>query len=102
MNISFLLLALPIISVATNLTVEGIKKLLDKNSADYSKNLIAVIVAVIISCGVCAGYMILNDILFTLKNAVFIVILAYLSFLVATVGYDKVMQMLNQITKKEE
>ena len=100
MSMGFLIPALLIISLATNLTVEGIKKLLDKSSKDYSSNLLAVIVAILISIGVCTGYMILNDIVFTLKIGVQIVLLMYLSFLVATVGYDKVVQMINQITNK--
>lgn len=100
MSMSFLIPALLIVSLATNLTVEGIKKLLDKSSADYSSNLLAVIVAVAISIVVCTGYMIMNDIALTLKVGVQVVILTYLSFLVATVGYDKVVQMINQITNK--
>ena len=100
MSMSFLIPALLIISLATNLTVEGIKKLLDKSSADYSSNLLAVIVAIAISIGVCTGYMIMNDVALTLKVGVQIVLLIYLSFLVATVGYDKVIQMINQITNK--
>lgn len=100
MSMNFLIPALLIVSVATNLTVEGIKKLLDKSSAEYSSNLLAVIVAIIISVGVCTGYMIMNDIALTLKVGVQVVLLMYLSFLVATVGYDKVIQMINQITNK--
>ena len=49
MNLTFIFLALFGISVTTNLTVEGIKKLLDTKNANYSSNVIAVVVSTIIS-----------------------------------------------------
>lgn len=50
-----------------------------------------------ISCAISVGYMILNGIVFDLKIGVQMIALIYLSFLVATNGYDKIVQMLNQI-----
>lgn len=99
MPISFLTTALLIVSLATNLTVEALKKLLDGTSVKYSSNLLAVIVAIILALAVSVGYMILEGIVFNLVVGVQIVALVYLSFLVSTVGYDKVMQMFSQITK---
>lgn len=97
MSISFLTTGLLTISVATNLTVEGIKKLLDGSNLKYSSNLLAVITAVILAIVFSSVYLILNDIAFTLKIGVEIGVLMYLSFLTSTVGYDKVVQMFNQI-----
>lgn len=97
MSITFLTTALLIVSLATNLTVEGIKKLLDETGKKYSSNLLAVIVALVIACAVSVGYLILNGIPFDLVFAVQVVVLIYLSFLLSTVGYDKVIQMLTQI-----
>lgn len=99
MPISFLTTALLIVSLATNLTVEALKKLLDGTSVKYSSNLLAVIVAIILALAISVGYMILEGIVFNLVVGVQIVALVYLSFLVSTVGYDKVMQMFSQITK---
>lgn len=99
MPISFLTTALLIVSLATNLTVEALKKLLDGTSVKYSSNLLAVIVAIILALAVSVGYMILEGIVFNLVVGVQIMALVYLSFLVSTVGYDKVMQMFSQITK---
>ena len=99
MPISFLTTALLIVSLATNLTVEALKKLLDGASVKYSSNLLAVIVAIILALAISVGYMILEGIVFNLVVGVQIVALVYLSFLVSTVGYDKVMQMFSQITK---
>lgn len=97
MPISFLTSALWIVSVLTNLTVEGIKKILNNTTIKYSSNAIAVITSIVISVIVCAVYLIMNDLVFTVKIGIQIVILVYLGFLVSTVGYDKVVQMINQI-----
>lgn len=97
MPISFLTAALLAVSLLTNATVEALKKLLSDAGVKYSSNLLAIICAIAISCAISAGYMILNGVAFDLKVGVQIVALVYLSFLVATNGYDKIVQMLNQI-----
>lgn len=102
MPIYFLTTALLIVSVVTNLTVEGIKKLLDGTTVKYSSNILAAIFSVIIACAVCIIYIIMNDIVFSLKVGVEIVILIYLGFLTSTVGYDKVIQMIKQIQSIKE
>lgn len=102
MPIYFLTTALLIVSVVTNLTVEGIKKLLDGTTVKYSSNVLAAISSVIIACAVCVIYIIMNDIVFSLKVGVEIVILMYLGFLISTVGYDKVVQMIKQIRSIKE
>lgn len=102
MPISFLTTALLIVSVTTNLTVEGIKKLLDGTKIKYSSNVLAAILSVVIAGVICVIYLIMNDMAFTLKIGVEIAILMYLGFLVATVGYDKVVQMIQQIQSIKE
>lgn len=97
MPVTFLSMALLAISLATNLTVEGIKKLLDETAVSYSSNVLAVIVSMVLSCAASVGYLILNGVVFDLKIGVQIILLVYLSFLVATVGYDKVVQMITQV-----
>lgn len=102
MPISFLTTALMIVAVITNLTVEGIKKLLNETSIKYSSNVLAAVISVIIASAVCIIYLIMNDTVFTLKIGVEIVVLMYLGFLISTVGYDKVIQMLKQIQEAKE
>lgn len=97
MPISFMTTALLAVSLLTNLTVEGIKKLLDGTTAKYSSNVLAAIISTLIAGGACAVYLIMGDIVFSMKIGVEIVILMYLSFLVSTVGYDKVIQAIKQI-----
>lgn len=101
MPISFLTTALLIVSVITNLTVEGIKKLLDGTKVKYSSNVLAAVLSVLIACAVSVIYLIMTDTVFT-KIGVEIVVLMYLGFLISTVGYDKVIQMLKQIQSVKE
>ena len=102
MPISFLTTALLIVSVITNLTVEGIKKLLDRTKVKYSSNVLAAVLPVLIACAVSVIYLIMTDTIFTMKIGVEIVVLMYLGFLISTVGYDKVIQMLKQIQSVKE
>ena len=102
MPISFLTTALLIVSVVTNLTVEGIKKLLDGTEVKYSSNVLAAVLSVLIACAVSVIYLIMTDTVFTMKIGVEIVVLMYLGFLISTVGYDKVIQMLKQIQSVKE
>lgn len=99
MNMSFFTTALLLVSIATSLTVEGLKKLFDEKNVTYSSNLLAVIVSIVLAIAVSAGYMIMTDVALTAKIGVEIVGLTYMSFLTATVGYDKVVQMFGQLKK---
>lgn len=65
MPISFLTTALLIVSVITNLTVEGIKKLLDGTKVKYSSNVLAAVLSVLIACAVSVIYLIMTDTVFT-------------------------------------
>ena len=61
MNFETFLLLLMIVSVLTGLVTEGIKKLLDEAKKPYRSNLLAGVVAVILSIAVDTGYMILTE-----------------------------------------
>lgn len=102
MPINFLNIGILIVSLLTGLTVEGLKKILDETKIKYSSNMLAVIVSVILSLIISIVYLILNDITFTLKIGVQILIFMYLGFLVSTVGYDKVLQTFTQIKDGKE
>ena len=95
MNSGFLISALALISVLTSLTVEALKKLLGDKIKSY--NLLAAIVSVVLTILVSVGYLIYTGTTFTAQIGVIMAALVVLSFLAATVGYDKVMQMLKQI-----
>lgn len=102
MPISFLTMALLIVSLVTNLTVEGIKNLLNGTKIRYSSNVLAAIIAVLAAGLISAIYLIMNDVAITSKIGVEIAVLMYLGFLISTVGYDKVVQMIAQIKTTKE
>ncbi len=97
MSLEFLVVALLIVSILTNLTVEGIKKIADKKAANYSANMLAAVVSVLLSVALSVGYLVWTETMFNAKIAVELIALMYLSFLVATNGYDKVIQAIRQI-----
>lgn len=96
MNFETFLLLLMIVSVLTGLVTEGIKKLLDEAKKPYRSNLLAGVVAVILSIAVDTGYMILTETLMNEKMAVILIALVLLSWLCAMIGYDKVIQAISQ------
>ena len=102
MPISFLTMALLIVSLVTNLTVEGIKNLLNGTKIRYSSNVLAAVIAILAAGLISAIYLIMNDITITSKIGVEIAVLMYLGFLISTVGYDKVVQMIAQIKTTKE
>ena len=97
MPISFLTSALLVVSLTTNLTVEAIKKILEEKKVKYSSNVLAALLSIVIACAICGIYIVMTDTIFTIKIAIEILILMYLAFLISTVGYDKVIQMIKQI-----
>lgn len=97
MSSQFLLSALAIISVLTSLTVEAIKKILDEKHKEYSSNLLAVIVAAVLTFAISIGYVLYNGMPWTIQTAITMIALIFLSFLSATVGYDKIKQLLEQL-----
>ena len=85
----------------TSLITEALKTMLPNK--EYSKNILAGIVAVVVSIAVSTGYLILSHTAISQEVIVYIVILIVLSWLCAMLGYDKVMQTIAQIrTKKTE
>ena len=89
-------IALIVVSVLTNLSTEAIKTLYAERNKEYKANTIAGIVAVMISILVGSGYMVMMNIPFTIQFGVTLFALAFLSWLCAMLGYDKVIQAIKQ------
>ena len=81
--------ALAGLSVLTTLTVEGIKKILNSKGVKYNADVLAAITAVVLTVLAAIGYVIYNNIPLNAQVIITIVAMAFLSFLGATVGYDK-------------
>jgi len=98
MNSTFILTALTGISILTSLTVEAIKKLLNEREVKYSSNLLAAIVSIVLTIAVSVCYIIYKDIVISPQVIVMIIAITFLSFLASTTGFDKVKQMIEQLS----
>lgn len=92
-------LGILIISTATGLTTEAVKKILDTLNVKYQSNILSGIVAMVLSVAVGIGYIILANIGFTSQSIVCVVVLVFASWLCAMIGYDKVKQFIDQFKK---
>ena len=101
MTLEIFLLGLMIVSIFTGLFTEGIKKLLDEMTVKYHSNFLAGGVAVVLSALVGAGYLVLTETQINDKMAVYLIALVLLSWLASMVGYDKVIQAIAQLKKKQ-
>lgn len=99
MNGGFLIVALSAVSVLTTLTVEGLKKIFNDIGYKYSANILAAIVAVLLSAAVMAGYVVYVGAEWTPQIFVTMIALMFLSFLGATTGWDKVVQAIEQLKR---
>ena len=98
---TFIITALAIVSALVTLTVQGIKKILDEQGKPYKSNLLAAIVAIVLSVACVVGYVLYNGIAFSVQIVVMAVAFAFLSWLCAMVGYDKIAQLFKQFMGKE-
>ena len=74
----------------TGLITEAIKKMI----SDKNTTLLAAGVSVLVAGGVSAGYIVLNEIPVTKETVVYAVCVVILSWLAATLGFDKIAQAL--------
>lgn len=95
------LLGLLITSTFTGLVTEAVKKILVECNVKYRANTLAGIVAAVLSIGIGIGYVVISGIGFGSQAIVCIIAQAFLSWLCAMVGYDKVVEILTKTTKGE-
>lgn len=84
-------------SLLTSLTVEAIKHMNEGESKRW--NVMVAVVAVILAIAIGAAYAIMTGVAVTAQYVVVIIALCFLSWLCAMVGYDKVIQAIEQIFK---
>lgn len=84
-------------SLLTSLTVEAIKRMNEGEGKRW--NVMVAVVAVILAVAIGAAYAVMTGIAVTAQYVVIIVALCFLSWLCAMVGYDKVIQAIEQIFK---
>ena len=95
-GLEIILIGLLAVSIFTGLTTEAIKVFCNEHNIKYRANTLAGIVAVALSIIIGAGYVVLTSTPFTSQVCVYLFALAFLGWLCAMVGYDKVMQAISQ------
>ena len=103
MKIDMFAFGLMATSVVTGLIVEAIKAILkEKGKTLNAPNTVAGVVSAIVAILLGVGYSLYNTIPFTVQLVLEIIALAVISWLCSMVGYDKVIQTLEQLHKKPE
>lgn len=94
MTLTLYIVLTTILSLVSSLITEGVKKAFP----NFNKpTLLVIILAAVVGWGGGAVAYILMNIAFTTSSIICLVLLAPTVFLVATVGYDKVLELLKQI-----
>lgn len=92
----FFITSILVVSATIGLVTEAIKKILDELNKTYLSNILAGIVALIVSSAACVGYILYTGGAFTTPVIVEIIAFIFMSWLCAMVGYDKVVQTISQ------
>lgn len=95
---STLFMALLIVmALAVSLLTEAVKKFFEGSEITYSSNMVVLIVSIIVGVGGTALAYVFLDIAFTPPNIVCMVLMAVAVWVGAMLGYDKVLQMIEQL-----
>lgn len=101
-NFEIFLAGLLIISTLTGLTTEAIKKILTDLKANFHSNILSGVIAIVLAASVGIAYIIVSGIGFTTPTIIYLVALAFISWLCAMVGYDKVIQVIKQLKNEQK
>lgn len=97
MTLTLFMALLVVLAVCVSLITEAVKKFLEDAGIKYSANVVVLIVAVIVGAGGTALMYLFMGIAFTPPNIVCMVLMAVAVWVGAMVGYDKVIQMIEQL-----
>ena len=100
MTIELFLILLTTLSIITSICTEGIKKLLDSFEIKYASNVVVLFVSVIVAGVGTSIFYIWNNFEWTTLNIICIFLMVCANWLGSMVGYDKVMQAIEQIKGK--
>lgn len=90
-------LLIVVLSLAVSLLTEAIKKFFEGTKVTYSSNVVVLIVSLIVGIGGTAMAYISLDIAFTPPNIISMVIMGVAVWVGSMLGYDKVLQMVEQV-----
>ena len=87
------------VSVLTTLTVQALKNMYGEKP--YNPNLLAAIVATVLSICTAIGYVLYNGVAISIQIVIATIAFAFFSWLASMTNYDKVKQLLEGILTKE-
>lgn len=97
MTITLFMALLVVLAVAVSLLTEAVKKFFEGTKFTYSSNVVVLILSVVVGiCGTAMAYISLG-IAFTPPNIVCMVLMAVAVWVGSMAGYDKVIQMIEQV-----
>ena len=97
MTITLFMALVVTLAVAVSLLTEAVKKLFEGTKVTYSANLVVLIVSIIVGIGGTAMAYVSLGIAFTPPNITCMVLMAVAVWVGSMLGYDKVLQMVEQI-----
>ena len=97
MTLTMFMALLVTLSTVTALFTEAVKCFLEGISGKYASNVVVLVVSIIVGIGGTATAYIFMEIPFILPNIICMVLMAVAVWVGSMVGYDKVIQMLEQM-----
>lgn len=97
MTVTLFITVLTLGSMASGLLTEAIKKAYENAEREYSPNVIALVDAIVIGMGGTACMYMLLGISWNVNNVICMVLMSLAVWVASMIGYDKVIQMLQQI-----
>lgn len=98
----FIALYTVLAGAVSSLITEAVKKWYTNENKPYSANVIALVVSVVSGGLGTAVYYILNNVPWTVNNIICVFLMIVAIWVTSMVGYDKVKQLLDQISKLEK
>lgn len=89
-------------SAISSLLTEAVKKAYSNAGKEYSANVVALADAIVVGCGGTAVMYMLMAIPWTVNNIICIFLMGIAVWIASMVGYDKVIQMLNQLKEDKK
>lgn len=96
MTVQIAMFLLAICAAGTTLITEAVKK----TTTTKRPTIVALVVSILVGIGVPIAYLILNHLPIMSDDIVYIIGMTVLTWLCATLGYDKVWEVINQFAKR--
>lgn len=100
MNIAYFSAMIVILCAVSALFTEALKQFCDNGNISFSPNLAALICSAVVGGGGTVAFYILTGVAWTLPTIVTLIIAIFAIWIGAMVGYDKVVQLIEQIKNR--